>query len=223
MMAIEIEQNQIDYIGAFAAPAFPLWGEGRSLLEGLYEAFSAFNLSLADFRIEGSSDDPSSQSVRVSLAGTATFRFRFDRIEFALTNFDPSELDRFFGALTRTAEWLKSTLPGFRFRSHLIGYAAHATTPGQSSSEFLQTLRVPELRALGDGRGSGIIFHGEYPNADRREQFTLDHSLVVNGGLFLNLVSVSESDQMDYAVEAKRLTAVFGEALNELGLFLKEN
>lgn len=218
MQELLIQRNQLDYIGAFAKPAFVLWGESKSLFEGLYHAFAPFDVSLSDFRIEGNVEDPSSQSVKVLVGSNATFRFKFDRFEATINDFSDSELGVLTNFLVSAGRWIRSVVPDFQFKSHITGYLAHCDIPGSSSHDFLRSLRPPELSALGTSKGSGLIFHGEFAELQRTVQLTLDHSLVVKDGLFVNFVSLVTNGDIDYASEQPQLLELFDRALHDLGL-----
>jgi hypothetical protein len=218
MQELHIERNQLDYIGAFAKPAFVLWGESKSLFEGLYHAFAPFNVTLSDFRIEGNVEDPSSQSVKVLVGPNATFRFRVDRFEATIQDFSDTELSILTNILVSAGQWIRSVIPEFKFQSHIIGYQAHCDVAGSSSRDFLRSLRSPELSVLGKSNSSGLIFHGEFAELRRTVQLTLDHSLVVKDGLFVNFVSHITDGDIDYALEQAQLLEVFDRALGELGL-----
>jgi hypothetical protein len=218
MQELHIKRNQLDYIGAFAKPAFVLWGESKSLFEGLYHAFAPFNVTLSDFRIEGNVEDPSSQSVKVLVGSNATFRFRFDRFEVTIQDFSDAELSVLTNILASVGQWIRSVVPEFKFQSHITGYVAHCDVAGSSSRDFLHSLRAPELSALGKSSSSGLIFHGEFADHQRTVQLTLDHSLAVKDGLFVNFASLVTNSDIDYASEQAQLLKVFDRALNELGL-----
>lgn len=218
MQELLVKQNQLDYIGAFAKPAFVLWGESKSLFEGLYQAFAPAGVSLSDFRIEGNVEDPSSQSVKVFIGANATFRFRFDRIEATIQNFSEAELGILTNGLTAAGEWVRSAAPDFQFQSHLTGYSAHCELPGSSSTELLRALGSPQLSVLGESTGSGLIFHGEFQEPRRTIQFTIDHSLVVQRGLFVNFVALINNTEIDYTSDHSQLMELFDRSLGELGL-----
>ena len=53
MHTLEVRQNQVEYAGIFTRPAVSLWGEGKTLLDGLLRAFEGYHSGLSSFRTLG--------------------------------------------------------------------------------------------------------------------------------------------------------------------------
>jgi hypothetical protein len=220
MLRLLVQQNATEYVGAFARPPFSLWGDGRALLEGLHDTFSGFGVALKDFRIEGTVEDPSSQTVRVYIGSTGQYRFRFDRVEAAITNGSTEDLMLLPSILANGGSWLRATVPDFTFQSHLLSYVAHGALSEQRSEDFLTSLGTPRLPTLGTARGSGVIFHGEDVERSWRFQLTVDHSLVVNDGLFVQIVILMAQDNVDYPAFVLESENILRSSLSAIGLEL---
>lgn len=221
MLRLLIKQNVAEYMGAYTRPPFSLWGDGRTLLEGLHDAFAPFQVSLKDFRVDGTPEDPSSQTVKVYLGLSGQYRFRFDRIEATITNGTADELRLLPGILHRGSAWLREVVQGFTFKSHLFSYGAHCSIAEGSSETFLSSLHTPQLAALGTPRGSGIIFHAEDARRSWRVQLTVDHSLLVDNGIFLQFAVLVSQDQLDYQEFVSEAEIMLRESLGVLGLALE--
>jgi hypothetical protein len=199
-----LHRNQFDYAGVLARPPLSLWGDGRQILSTLYDAFSDKASSLEDYQIEGEQSLPATQGVRVSLGARQSFRFGFTRIEARLTDFRPEEVDSFFDTVRRGVEGLVKLTSEVGFQSHLLLYGAHLTLVRSTSTDFLRGLTNKSLAGLGTDRGTGLIFHADVPDTPLQVQLTVDHSLLVANGLFIQLALSVATGKMD--VEATRRT-----------------
>jgi hypothetical protein len=213
MLRLLVQQTEAQYVGAFARPPFSLWGDGRALLEGLHDAFAGFQVSLKDFRVEGTPDDPSSQTVKVYIGAHGQYRFRFDRVEATLTNGSLDELRLLPSLLANGSSWLREIVEGFTFQSHLLSYGVHCSLSEGTSETYLSNLATPALSTLGTARGNGVIFHADRDERSWRLQLTVDHSLLIEHGLFIQFVILSMSDALDYE-------SLFDEVQNSLGASL---
>lgn len=213
-----VEQNQLDYFGAFERPAFTLWGEGRALLEGMYDAFSGPGTTFSDFRVEGLPDDPSTQTVKVHLGLKGTYRFKFDRVEATMTNLSEQGLVEAFSLLQKGEVWLRATVPQFRFTQHLFGYTAHCEIQDGTSESALADLGLVKCEGIGQSRSSGIIFHSEIPEENLTLHLTVDHSLAVHEGLFLSLSIVLNQNEIDYVAFGVRADTYLRRMLDAVGL-----
>lgn len=220
MESLLVQQNVVEYVGGFSRPPFSLWGNGQVLLEGLYDSFSQFNVSLKDLRVEGTPEDPSSQTIKVYLGASGQYRFRFDRVEATMTNGTATELESFPIIIRKGSTWLRAAVPEFAFKSHLLSYSAHASLSAATSESVLQGLRTPHLPALGATRGSGVIFHADDVARGWRLQLTLDHSLLVENGLFLQLSIFAVQDDIDSPPLFSAAERILSDSLSALGMSL---
>jgi hypothetical protein len=78
------EQELLIYHGVLQRPAFQLWAQGATILEGLYDALSPFGLRLEDIRSEATSPSPAEQAVAITSATLGTHRFRLQGMESTL-------------------------------------------------------------------------------------------------------------------------------------------
>ena len=218
MPALSVQRNEVTYTGLYVQPPFALWGEGAKILEGLYGAFASSGVTLADIRSESGGGSVADEAVRVNFGGQASFRFKFDRIEASLGSFTDSDLDGFASLLSLGDGWLRSAAPDLRFSSHLVSYSAHCALADTTSTTFLSRIPTPNLAAFGQGRGNGVIWHGE--SGSTRLQLLLDHSILVQGGLFIQFIMIYLEDRVSFlemlAVAREKLSSV----LEELGLQL---
>jgi hypothetical protein len=221
MVTLTVNQNQLDYIGVFEKPAFNLMGEGRQIIEGLYYAFSPYQVSLADFRLEETPTAPSNFGVNVHLKSLGHYRFKFDRLEWTVLNFDGPGLSTFPDVLRRSEEWLRSAVPDFSFRSHMFFYAGHCHLSQGTSQDFLLRLAGNDVIDLGENLGSGVIKNWRDSRVEGRFQLIVDHSLSVKNGLFVQLTASLERDKIDYSSMMEIGQETLSEVLNKIGLRLE--
>jgi hypothetical protein len=222
MLRLLVQQSEAQYVGAFTRPPFSLWGDGRALLEGLHDAFSDFRVSLKDFRVEGTPDEPSSQTVKIYIGAHGQYRFRFDRVEATLTNAALGELKLLPFLLASGSSWLREVVQGFTFQSHLFSYGVHCSLSEGTSETYLSSLATPTLPTLGTARGNGVIFHADSSERPWRLQLTVDHSLLIEHGLFIQLAILSTSDALDYESLFDDVEKSLDGSLAALGLGFQE-
>lgn len=151
MQKLLVQSNQLDYVAFFSQPGLGLWGEGTKILQGLFSAFSPFHINLADLRNDSSSLHPSDQVVTVRFGAIGEYRFKFDRVELTLLNFNSKSLVEVPKVLTAGDEWLRSVIPGFTFSSHLFATLSHSELDHGTSQEFCGTYQLwisPELESV---------------------------------------------------------------------------
>jgi len=197
MPKLIVERNQLNYIGIFSNPAFELWGEGQKMFQGLFTIFRPYGVKLSNLHNSSSSLDPADQELGVNVASVLC-RFKFDRIECTRSDATEEDIADFPSLLGRCDEWLRSEMSDFSFSSHLFTYFAHTRIEGATSREVLRSLSTMDIKDLGETRGAGLIFRYDLVEKDWELQFTIDHSLLVGDGLFVQFSILSKADKQDY-------------------------
>ena len=210
------QQVQAEYLGIFVKPAFVLYGIAEKLWGTLFSIFSPYQVPIVDMRNASTSPNPSDQVITVYFGQRGEFNLRLDRIETKIQN--TQDLQALPEILNRTQEWLRSDVPEFSFRTHLFAYGSQNELSGTSSQEFLLGLSNIDIPGIGASEGSGIIFHWDISDRQWRAQLTVDHSLAVPGGLFIQLLVRSEGDSIDYVAAVKDGDELLTDALSKLGL-----
>jgi hypothetical protein len=222
MPILAVQRNQLDYVGLYSRPAFAMWGNGQAVMEGMYDALQGFHSGLGDFRVLGDASNPTDQTVAVSVGARAEYRFKFDRIEATLYNFGRSDTETFPTMLDRGEAWLRESLPRFSFRSHLITYAAHAAVQEGAADGLLRALSSASIPVLGDDLGTGVIFHARHPEHGWVVQLSLDHSVLIDGGLYLQFQVLSTDDLLDARFALKTGRTLLEQALESVGVHLHD-
>lgn len=217
MTTLHVQQAQLDYVAAFAVPAFPLWENVPAMLGGLYGAFDGLHSGLADLIVEGSEADPLGRKVLVSLGAHGSLRVGYDRLEASipLVGKPPS---RFRDVLVRGDAWLRASWPAAAVHTHYLTIGIHAVLAPGTSVDYLRSLGGPVLSGIGDDLGTGFIFHVAPPMSQWQVHLTLDHSPLVEGGLFVKYVVTIPVDQIDYPAAVEQSDALLVNALASLGL-----
>lgn len=222
MRKLTILQNQVSYVGLFSKPAFSLWENSLSILQGLYSAFSPFNVNLADFRLDTTSPVISEASITALISSTESYKLKLDRVESVLSNFDDSELPLFTELLSWGTDWLRATIPDFSFHTHLFTYHNHSRILGGTAKEFLLDFSKSDISELGLNLGSGVIFNWIEPKLERRVQLMLDHSNLHRDGLFIQFSIQSMGDPIDYVETATVGKDLLDRALAKFGFEISD-
>lgn len=222
MRKLIVQRNQLNYVGIFSEPALSLWGEGKKIFQGLFTAFSPYQIDLDDLSNDSSSPSPSDQLVAVKFGTIGEYRFKFDRVELNLFNFTRNSIFEVPKLLSSGEEWLRSVVPGFAFRSHSFASLSHSELQQGTSQEFLRGLSSIDIPGIGVTEGSGIIFHWDLPDKGWRVQFTIDHSISVANGLFTNFLIRPSGDRVDYVNFVADGMQLFERVFLEIGLEVDE-
>lgn len=220
MNELRVQRNEILHIAHFEKPILGLWGEGKTLIEGLYGAFSPFGTSLGDIRNESSSLNPADQVVAVNVGLVGVHRFRFDRLETAFFNFGDDFLTAIPKILDASTNWLRKPVPSARFSSHQFTYSCHSlVAEGESARRVLRFAERPSTSA-GRSIGSGVILNWELEDKGWVTRLLLDKSVLFPKGLFLMFSLTVKTDKVDYASILSEGRTYFDSVLSELELKL---
>ena len=221
MRTLTVNRNQIDYVGTFERPAFSLVGNTR-IMEGLYDAFSVYQVTLADFRLDTGATVATDFGVNVFLKSLGQYRLRFDRVEWSVSGFVDEDMPRLPEVLKKGEEWLRTMEPSLSFKSHTFVYNAHCQLSEGTSKEFLLGLHRNDDLNLGESLGNGLIHSWRDTNIGGRFNLVIDHSLFVKDGIFIQLISLIEDDQTDHSVVFAAGQTALNQALNNIGLQLEQ-
>jgi hypothetical protein len=216
MRQLDIVDDQLEYVGLFATPAFRLFTSSAALASGLYHAFYGLHSGTDDITFEREPADPLRGSCAVDLGPEGTYRVSLERVEWERPDAWVRELNS--SVLARGDTWLRSARPGAPLmHGHYFTYTAHASLDSGSARELLLGLGGPSLPGLGENDGTGLIFHARI-SPDTSIQFTIDHSHEVENGLFLELLAILKTDQIDYLRIGPWLLDTMHRAVRGLGL-----
>lgn len=217
MRSITVHQDQLEYVGLFATPAFGLLAQPDKVVSGLYYAFLGLHSGLSGFEIENP-EAALIHEISVGLIQRGTYRFTPERIEWTYPGAGSSELDA--TVLARGEAWLRSAVPELKFQHHYYTYFAHCSINDGSARDFLISLKSPHIAGFGENQGTGLIFHAGFPENGWVVQITVDHSNVVPGGLFVQCVTAITADPVQHQEIVRHIDVLFHQALTSLGLNL---
>jgi hypothetical protein len=212
------QQNRFDYRGLFTKPLFSLFGEGRKIVEGLYDTFSPYGVGLADIHNDSISLSPSDQIVAVNFSAGASYKFKFDSIEASVLNFTVQDLSHIQKFLRDGDNWLRSADPGLAFQSHLFATFSHNRLSAGNSQDFLCSLSQANTPDIGVALGNGIIYHWNVPDKEWRVQLTIDHSVNVSEGLFVHFILIAIKHKIDFVEMVEGGVALYKTAMAQIGL-----
>lgn len=220
MQILEVQQTQLDYVAILERPAFPLWANVPGMMSGLYQAFEGLHPGLGGLTVEGDGRDPLGRAVTVDLGDQGTFRVAYDRVEAILPQYTADDLGAFPWTLARADFWLRNHWAGAVVQGHYFTFSVHGVLRDGSTADFLRTVCPLELPGIGQSLGSGIIFHAALPGTARELHLTLDHSSVVEEGLFVQYVVTIGEDHIDHAAALETSIGFLHRAAGSLGLVI---
>lgn len=216
MRQLDIVQDQLQYVGLLASPAFRYFTNPAALASGLYHAFQGYHSGTDDITFERDPTHPLRQACTVNLGTYGSYTLSLERVEWTRPGSWAWELNS--SVLAQGDAWLRS-LPagGALMHSHYFTYTAHALPVSGSARDLLRGLGGPSLPGFGESDGTGLIFHSRIA-PDSSLQLTIDHSHEVQNGIFLELVAIVEQDQIDYLTVGHWLLGIIHQAVRGLEL-----
>jgi hypothetical protein len=126
-------------------------------MAGLSKTFEAHNIGLRDFRLEGEVQEPASVGVMVNLGRYGVYRVKFDQIQAHLKQFSDGDLEGFISVIENGNSWVRTAVPDFAFKNHVLVYSSHGILSDTNSSGFLLELPRRATPMYGIDLGSGIL------------------------------------------------------------------
>src|SRR5215207_6639049 len=222
MLKLRVKQSTLEYYGFFIEPAFDLMGDFRALVKFLYKTFQRYNVSLGSFRFDGDSQDISSTAITVKLGLLGNFKLKFDQVYAISLDPDDEQLVSFFEMLVGVDEHLRGQVSNLSFKSHAFFYNSHCELLEGAATEFLRSLPSSGIPVPGEDLGSGVTLNWRDESMDAKVSLSIDHSLQVPGGLFINHRVILERDQVDYIPLAVTAQQLLRGTLVDIGLEFEE-
>lgn len=216
MPQFDIGENALGYEARFSPPPFSLLDQTGVLVSGLYHAFLGMHSGLDSFTVEEQTENALAPGIAVALGERGTYTFRFDYIQWDLPQawsweWDPSPL-------TRGDAWLRTVAPSIVYQSQVFTYEAHGLLVNSNAGDYLLSLGSPALAGMGANAGTGLIFHMSYTDHSWYVHLMIDHSHVLPGGLFVQMVTTILGNQTAHEAMVKGIRNIFQNSLTQLGL-----
>ncbi len=217
MRRLDVHEDHTSYAGLFSGPAFKFWSLGMIMLERVYLLFNEYGVGVNDIKIDATSPD-SSPTLNIDLGDLGDYKFGLEQVEWEMSNLDDDDLVRVPEVLSRGVSWLCSTNPGLTLKEHNFNYFSHNKLSGLTSQEFLREFHNVDISGVGKSLGSGLIYHWELPEKSWRMSLTIDHSNVVEDGLFIYQDILVSGEQIDYTELVISSRKLLKETLAKIGL-----
>ena len=213
-----VQQNQLVHTGLFARPLFELWGEGKTILRGLFDALSPYGATLPDMHLQSIQATPADPALTVNIGTKGIVTFRLDRTESTFFNLTEGFLADIPKVIESSARWIRAAVPSFQFKSHQVVYSSHSRVEKSTVEALLGSLGTRSIKSGGIDKGAGVIFHWSVPEKNWTTQLALDRSVVLAGGLYVMFSLLVVGDTEDYGALAKDGRSYLTGLLEELGL-----
>lgn len=213
-----VQQNQLVHTGYFSHPLLELWGDGKTILGGLFEAFSPYGTNLPDIRVEPGLASPSEQVITINIGLMGLHRFRFDRVESTFFNFSDDTLLKIPGIIEASTKWIRGAVSSLKFASHQFVYSSHCQVANFLGKDVLRPICANPVKSAGFDLGAGVVLHWEVPDRSWTTQLVLDRSLTVKDGLYIMFTLLVRGEVLDYATLARDARSYIENVLGELGL-----
>lgn len=218
MFELTFQQNFLSYVGVFRDPPLDLWFvSGGAIFPGLHRALAPFGASIEEATIDSASSRPAEQALVFNFGSQAQYRFSVGRVKADLSQFDESAALKFPEMIASAEAWLRAASEETSFSSHMYSYSLHSEVVDNTSSDVLQNLSDLHPAILGTNRGTGLTFHANHEDGSLI-QLSLDHSLAVPDGIYLQYVWTSTEDTIDHVAEVQANRERLEAALETLDL-----
>jgi hypothetical protein len=219
---LDIRLAGIAYTATFERPAFKYWGKGGDLVAALYEAMSSYNITLANIIVSGHLANSSESLITVRMPDeNSTLKFAFNRLDFSLNGLTTESIRQVPSIFRDGTSWLRKD-SAFKFSKHSFAYYSHAFVSKMTRDEVLGSINPRKLRSAGESLGTGAVFHSFVPKKGWRTRLTFEHSVPIQGAVFIGLFIELEKDVVDYDEMFREAREYYREILAELDLELPE-
>ncbi len=218
MTKLIVQRNQLEYWGIFSIPAFSLWTDVAGIIQGLYNIFSPFDISLSDFNNEANNHQLSELAITVNFGSNGRFKIKVDRIELFVVDYTREDFAILPQLLSTIEQWLKDKISGFSFKSHAYSTVSHGLLAEGSAKDFLRGVNSIDVEGVGVNEGHGVIFHWKLPEDEWRVQLAIDLSSLIEKGLFISFLVRPKQEQIDFAVSTQKGNDLFNRVLHQIGL-----
>jgi hypothetical protein len=215
---LEARKESFTLQAHFLSPVFELFKDVPSLSRHLFMALSPYyNLHLTDIKFEASGGSLGEIHLRLSWPSLAEARLFLDKIEVSS---DYLQFLRFqnrdliadvigeVGAYSRDCG----------FRAYSVTQQVHGALAGVTRSEFLSQFVGVVPEGLGPLLGSGVAFYFGAENERLLTSVTADFSRVIEGGVFVQSVTVYDASKVALADLQSLSRQQFVSLLERLGL-----
>ncbi|HEX6902761.1 MAG TPA: hypothetical protein VF789_23810 [Thermoanaerobaculia bacterium] len=192
----DVRQERFGLQAQFLAPVFNLFQDLPSFSRQIFSALGPhYGLRLTDLRFETGSGSLGDVCLRLSWPSLAEARIFLDRVEL-----DSSYL-QFLGfenrdlvadVLSTIAEYVGDV----KFRAYSVTQEAHGALVGQSRKDFFAQFVSVVPEGLGPALGAGLAFYFGSEDERLASSVTLDFSRTVDGGVFVQYVTLYDASKM---------------------------
>jgi hypothetical protein len=202
----------------FLSPVFDLLQDVRGLSQHLFSTLGPnYSLNLTNMKLETGGGSLGDVHLSLTWPALGEARIFLDRVEVAsnyLQFLRFQERDLVSDVVSSVMEYM----PDIRFRAYSITRQAHGILVGESRSNFLSRFASYVPGEMGPLLGSGVVFYfGE--QAERlATSVTLDFSRVVDGGIFVQSITLYDASRIEAADLQESSSAQFSSLLSRVGL-----
>jgi hypothetical protein len=217
--SLQVQREQLSLQVQFAEPVFELFKEFPALVRHLFRTLGHHGLRLTDVRLDSPGESLGEVNLQLSWTELNTsVRVFLDRIE--LTSAYPPFIYARDGSLVAD---LLETLTGYSsdlsYRAFGVTQEAHGVLD-VPIKEFLQQFSSEAPSGLGPSLGTGTVFYFGAEHNRFASSIALDLSRMVDGGLFLKLVTIYDATQVAVSDLIPVARAQLFNLLDEVGLGL---
>ena len=226
MPGFTVSQSQVELESRFEPRLWALVHDTPSLYEALLRNLGPLGLAATDVRpITGDGSIGSAGLEFWLFAFQATIRLRLESFTAQCNSLTRVGRDQFISLVGGTTAAIEqASRSAFKFRGHTLSYSCHGTGDGMKSAEFIRQFapQGPKIEQMGESIASGTALYYGPAEPVLSSIVTLDPSRVIDGGLFLRVVIITDGS-LKTADEITRFAdARFSKVFAALNLDVKE-
>jgi hypothetical protein len=208
LVGFEVQQAELTYSAVLDPPAFELAARWIDMQSAMHSGLSAFNLRLADIKIESTSSNPADLSIACWLLPISTVvRYHLDRVEVWSNNFRLLTDKVLCGDLVDHAiQVVRTVSPDASFALYRMAVGLHGILSGRTVVSVLANYVTKTPPGTPQWAANGVGFARRLPSDDGQGSIVFEPSAVTKDGGFLRTMSehsgaLSEREALAHAMD----------------------
>ena len=215
-----VRQSEFSYLASLESPAFDVLGTGGQLYGAIYKGLGRFRVKLGDIKQESPTLNPADLSVACYLLDRWTvIRYRLERVEVWSTNPRALGEQALADLIEDALSVLRAASHTARVATHTLGLGVHGLLSQGTIADQLAAYVPNAPEGIPPFRPSGVSFYCQWPEGQGESSVVLEHSLVVQNGMFIRGTSVHQGNLPERKA-FERAAEFFQSAIMRLGLKL---
>jgi hypothetical protein len=213
MNLFDIDSNSLEFSAALSPVALNRWSDRTRLAGELLDAFGRWIDDLRDVRVAGIDGDIGTYTASVRLQRQVEVTLQPDRLQLVLKDFVSHQMPAFLEVVHQTLLFVGRGSATPTLAARAVTYRAHGRVRDVGAATVLERLARIEADVGGDPVATGFTFHRTLADLGGEYSLTLDRSLRIADGLFVEGLLVVRDRDASVSTIASAFASLLGRGL----------